>query len=69
MVRIIVQKDLLGQSAGKCYYEFAGLHNDSKQTTNVATGSTFLEVDTGDVYAYDETGATWHKICALGGAG
>lgn len=33
----------------------------------IATGSTFLEVDTGDVYAWDETGSTWHKIASLGG--
>ena len=54
---------------GKTYYEYAGLSTDSKPTgQDIATGSLFLEVDTGDVYAYDETSTgTWNKICALGG--
>ena len=55
---------------GKTYYEYAGTHNDTKPTgRDIATGSTFLEVDTGDFYAYDEDGVTWCKICAFGGSG
>ena len=51
------------------YYEFAGLHDDTKPTDkDIATGSTLVEVDTGDVYMYDEVGKEWHKVCALGGA-
>lgn len=49
------------------YFEFAGLSTDTKPTEGIATGSLFLEVDTGDVYAYDESGTTWNKICSLGG--
>ena len=49
------------------YYEFSGLHDDTKPTYGVANGSLFLEMDTGDVYAYDEAGETWLKIAALGG--
>lgn len=49
------------------YFEFAGLHDDTKPTDEVATGSLFLEVDTGDVYAYDEDGESWGKIASLGG--
>lgn len=65
MIRTIDAHDVV---VGECkYYEFAGLHDDTKPTEKVATGSLFLEVDTGDVYAYDETGATWHKVCELGG--
>lgn len=53
---------------GKTYYEYAGLSTDTKPTgSDIATGSLFLEVDTGDVYAYDEVGATWNKIASLGG--
>lgn len=48
-------------------YEFAGLHDDVKPTDDVITGSTFLEVDTGDVYAFDEESKTWHLIAELGG--
>lgn len=46
--------------------EAAGLSTDTKPS-GVATGSTFLEVDTGDVYAYDEHGKEWDKIAELGG--
>ena len=49
------------------YFEFSGLHDDTKPTNGVSTGSLFLEVDTGDVYAYNEAGETWLKIAALGG--
>ena len=67
MVRAINAHDVItGQVK---YFEFAGEHDDSKPTQGVATGSTFLEVDTGDVYAYSEASAAWNKICALGGDG
>ena len=50
------------------YQELAGLHDDTKPTGNVATGSLFLEVDTGDVYAFAEGNTpSWNKIAALGG--
>ncbi len=48
------------------YIEAAGLSTDTKPTGAV-TGSLFLEADTGNVYAYDEVGAAWNKICELGG--
>jgi len=55
---------------GKTYYEYAGKSTDTKPTgLDISTGSIFLEVDTGDVYAYDEAGVEWCKICALGGSG
>lgn len=44
--------------------KFAGLSTDDKPVGRLATGSEFLEVDTGDVYAYDEVGGTWAKIKA-----
>lgn len=60
-----------GHADSKEYFEFAGLSTDSKPTGDrYATGSLFLEVDTGDVYAFDEDGGTgeeWLKICELGG--
>lgn len=55
------------QPDGAIYVEMSGLHDDTKPTSYYATGSLFLEVDTGDVYAYDEEGAEWDKICELGG--
>ena len=51
------------------YVELAGLSTDSKPK-KYATGSLFLEVNTGDVYAYDESSTgTWTKIAELGGPG
>lgn len=55
---------------GECkYYELAGLSTDTKPTEKISTGSLFLEVDTGDVFAFDEASSEWKKVCALGGAG
>ena len=55
---------------GLFYCEFAGLKADTKPTGNyLSSGSLFLEVDTGDVYAYDAAGAQWDQIAALGGSG
>ena len=64
MVRITEKKFI---KTGNIYYEFAGLSTDEKPTNGVVTGSLFLEVDTGDVYAYDEEGEEWNKIASLGG--
>ena len=42
------------------YVELAGLSTDEKPT-GFATGSVFLEVDSGDAYFYDEEGESWIK--------
>ena len=65
MVRITSERVLDGNVN---LIEAACLHDDTKPS-GVATGSICLEVDTGDVYAYDEAGAEWDKIAALGGSG
>ena len=45
------------------YVRLAGLSTESKPTTGIVTGSTFLEVDTGDEYAFAEGDSpTWYKI-------
>ena len=47
----------------KVIVHLAGLSTDTKPIdVNYATGSDFLEVDTGDVYLYDEVtdGGKWH---------
>lgn len=65
MVRITKAE---GVTADKQYVEAAGLSTDSKPLTGVVTGSLFLEVDTGDVYAFAEGDSpSWNKIAALGG--
>ena len=60
MIRVIENK---WQGYGdKHYIEAAGLSTDSKPTVGLVTGSLFLEVDTGTVYAYDEVSGTWNQI-------
>ena len=49
----------------KKYAEMFGLSTDSKPVADLVTGSKFTEVDTGDVYLFDETGnGTWTKVAA-----
>lgn len=66
-MRIIEQQKL----KEKTYYGWAGTSSESKPTDadistdrsdDIAMGSYFLEVDTGDVYLYNETAGTWHKV-------
>lgn len=54
---------------GAAYVELAGLSTDDKPISYFATGSLFLEVNTGDVYAYDEASSEWSLVCSLGGSG
>lgn len=50
---------------GLSLVKLAGLSTDSKPTTGIVTGSEFLEVDTGDVYAFAEGDSpAWNKIKA-----
>lgn len=68
MIRITKREVLeYSESAYAEYIEASGLSTDTKPTDGIATGSLFLEVDTGDVYAYDEDGTEWNQIAALGG--
>ena len=65
MIRVIYERIIDGN---KRYIEAAGLSTDSKPTANIVTGSLFLEVNTGDVYAFEEGDSpVWDKITALGG--
>ena len=60
MIRVIENK--WAGYGDKHYIEAAGLSTDTKPATNLVTGSLFLEVDTGKVYAFDEVGGTWNEI-------
>ena len=52
------------------FSEFAGLSTDEKPVNGrLSTGSTFTEVDTGDVYMYDAEDASWTKQFSLQGGG
>lgn len=65
MIRITTERIIEGN---KKYIEASGLSTDSKPTANIVTGSLFLEVDTGDVYAFAEgDNPAWNQIAALGG--
>ena len=46
------------------YSEMFGLSTDSKPTAGLISGSKFTEVDTGDIYLFDEEGKTWAKVYA-----
>ena len=45
--------------------EISCLSTDAKPTANIVTGSVALEVDTGDVYLFDEASTTWNKMCSI----
>lgn len=55
MVRVLIDRLLSGAVH---YIEAAGISADTKPS-GVATGSKFLEVDTGIEFAYDEESGTW----------
>ena len=39
-----------------------GTSSDSKPTTGYANGSTFLEVDTGKIYLFNESTSSWVEL-------
>lgn len=62
MVRSIVDRTFV---PGKKYIEAYGKSTDDKPLSGIVTGSKFTEVDTGDVYLFDESGdGTWTKVAA-----
>lgn len=44
-----------GSTDGRYYVEIAGDNTETKPTELIASGSIFLEVDTGDLYVFDES--------------
>ena len=46
----------------KILVESVCLSTDSKPTTGIANGSLVLEMDTGDIYAFNEAGSAWVKL-------
>ena len=61
MIRILEERTFV---EGKKFICAAGLSTDTKPEENLVTGSVFIEVDTWDVYLYDEeaaAGSRWHK--------
>ena len=63
MVTVLKKRPHDIEAEGNKYIvEIACLSTDTKPTEGIVTGSLALEVDTGDVYAYDEVGETWNSI-------
>ena len=60
MIRIIEAHDVVhGQEK---YIEYAGTSEDTKPTDDfIATGSSFLEVDTSKVFFWNEDNNTWEE--------
>ncbi len=50
---------------GKQIVEIYCLSTDSKPTTGIANGSWLIEINTGDVYIFNEAGTAWVKQCSL----
>ena len=47
---------------GDILIEAACLSTDTKPTTDVPNGSSFLEMDTGNVYMWDEENEQWRQL-------
>ena len=60
MIRNTTEK--MFTDTGKKYIEAFGLSTDTKPTTNIITGSVFVEVDTGKVYLFNETASAWVEV-------
>lgn len=54
------------EDTGDILVELRGLEDDSKPTSinggKIENGSTFIEIDTGDVYIYDLENETWNEV-------
>lgn len=62
MIRTVVERTFSGDLK---YVEMFGKSGDDKPVTGIITGSKFTEVNTGDVYLFDETSdGTWTKVAA-----
>ena len=59
MIRTLKRLVALDGGTDKEYVEMTMLSTDTKPTTGIIGGSIAVEVDTGKVYFFDETGASW----------
>lgn len=59
---MVRSKRVNGYSDNAVLSEYYGLSTDTKPTENVATGSVFLEVDTGATFLYDEESEDWTEV-------
>ena len=62
MIRLTVEKAF---QENKLYIEGFCTSQDTKPTSGIITGSKMTEVDTGDVYLFEEADSPeWHKVTA-----
>ena len=66
-MRILVDIPVGTPGNQKHYYEMAGLSSETKPVEGVAMGSKAVEVDTGDIYLFNETAHEWTKQFSLQG--
>jgi hypothetical protein len=59
MVRILKSEQF---DPDQRYIEATGLSTDTKPATGIITGSSFMEVDTGAVFLFDETSSEWKEL-------
>ena len=64
---ILVDIPVGAPGSQKHYYELAGLSTETKPVEDVAMGSKAIEVDTGDIYLFNETEGEWAKQFSLQG--
>ena len=65
-IRIIEDKVITEQEFDAVHYlELACLHDDSKPTDGIVTGSLCIEVDTGKVFLFNEASETWVEQFSL----
>ena len=62
MIRLTVEKTF---QENKLYVEGFCTSQDTKPNSGIVTGSKMTEVDTGDVYLFEESdNPVWHKVAA-----
>ena len=53
---------LLNINDGKDVVEMACLSTDTKPTNGIANGSLLIEIDTGKIFMFNETGSAWVEL-------
>ena len=65
--KVVPSKVVDGVTKSREVFCLVGLSSDTKPVTEykgilIRNGSTFIEIDTGKAYMYDEEGAQWHAL-------
>ena len=59
---MFTNRKALFYAAGKVLVEAACTSTDTKPTTGIANGSLCLEMDTGKIFAFNETASAWVEV-------